>query len=747
MGSFLKRNFKELLPIIFLVLSLLPLFWPALTGQTFIASGMHGSDLMLFNYPLKAWYHELLLAGQLPFWTNLLGNGFPIMAEGQIGIFYPFHLALFYFLPTLLAFNLNIFLHFVMAAIFTYLLARQTLKLGHLGSILASLVYTLSGFLILHIQQLNIDLVIAYLPLNFLLVEKIYQEKRWLWAFLLSLVFGLQILAGNIELFYYCLLFSGLFFLGLVFTSSERQVKRAAILFLFAGVLSLGLTMVQILPTLEFLKHSTRKGGVSFETSASSSWPLETLAIFINPRPFNIYQPDLPLISGKPPLPNIFNVYGYVGLLPLALAFLAILTHFRQKEVFILTIITLFAFIFSLGKVTQVFALFWEVIPGMKFFRYPVKALFLIEFGLALLSGFGLEHLLSFIRRKKPQILTLSFWVGTAIILLSLADLYFNNVSRQPTIEAKSWFETSETVSFLKEEQKKGYFRIRSFSLNDFDEKDATDYKLQKEIQNLVYVDFNLIYEVPSSQALFAAFLEPQSLLDFQSLPAMVEGKLTLPEKMKKALLLQQVKYFLSPFPVEDQDFVLKKSVPFLRPVNHYTFFVSPDGTRRTEKIPAEAIYLYENQKTLPQFFLVPKARFIEEKEKILDYILSPEFNPDEEVVLEEPIDFGSKILSKADGEMVKYEEQEVDLKVEQDGDGFLVLGDTYYPGWKAYLDNQPVKIYQANLAFRAISVPAGKHKVRFIFEPTYFKIGLSISLLSLLVVGSGMIIAIKTNK
>jgi uncharacterized membrane protein YfhO len=63
----------------------------------------------------------------------------------------------------------------------------------------------------------------------------------------------------------------------------------------------------------------------------------------------------------------------------------------------------------------------------------------------------------------------------------------------------------------------------------------------------------------------------------------------------------------------------------------------------------------------------------------------------------------------------------------------FLVLSDTYFPGWKAYVDGKKEKIYRANYNFRAIALGAGTHKIEFIYDPLSFKIGAIITLLTLI--------------
>ena len=64
---------------------------------------------------------------------------------------------------------------------------------------------------------------------------------------------------------------------------------------------------------------------------------------------------------------------------------------------------------------------------------------------------------------------------------------------------------------------------------------------------------------------------------------------------------------------------------------------------------------------------------------------------------------------------------------------GFLVLRDTYYPGWIAFVDGVQTEIQRADYLFRAVYLSEGSHRVVFPFRPLSVKLGAVISLLSLL--------------
>jgi hypothetical protein len=63
-------------------------------------------------------------------------------------------------------------------------------------------------------------------------------------------------------------------------------------------------------------------------------------------------------------------------------------------------------------------------------------------------------------------------------------------------------------------------------------------------------------------------------------------------------------------------------------------------------------------------------------------------------------------------------EPRRIELSVSMKGDGYVVLADTHYPGWHVTVDDVPATIYAANGLFRAVFVPAGAHRIRFLYEP-----------------------------
>ena len=130
-------------------------------------------------------------------------------------------------------------------------------------------------------------MVAAYLPLVFFLVERIVSQRKLKWSLSLAVIFSLQIFAGHLEIFYYVVFGSILFFVLLLFTKrvngskKQKTILTSIVLFALSLLLSAIISLVQLVPTYELVKMSNRQGGYDIEYATSSRWPLKTLSRFL----------------------------------------------------------------------------------------------------------------------------------------------------------------------------------------------------------------------------------------------------------------------------------------------------------------------------------------------------------------------------------------------------------------------------------------------------------------------------------
>ncbi|MBV9126242.1 MAG: YfhO family protein, partial [Planctomycetes bacterium] len=107
-------------------------------------------------------------------------------------------------------------------------------------------------------------------------------------------------------------------------------------------------------------------------------------------------------------------------------------------------------------------------------------------------------------------------------------------------------------------------------------------------------------------------------------------------------------------------------------------------------------------------------------------------FHPYETALVETPVPFTSTAGdTRNEVAVCLYKPDHVAVQARAPGGGFLVLGDSFYPGWKATVDGQPARMYLTDYVLRGVLVPPGDHLVEFRFRPAMFYLGLCLSGLS----------------
>lgn len=145
---------------------------------------------------------------------------------------------------------------------------------------------------------------------------------------------------------------------------------------------------------------------------------------------------------------------------------------------------------------------------------------------------------------------------------------------------------------------------------------------------------------------------------------------------------------------------------------------------------------LYQNTSAYPRAFLTKDIEIITEKNQILQNILEFSKLGERSAIIEQPIQLSPQKLSQdSTVHIVDYQPNQVTIQTSANTDSFLVLNDSYFPGWKAYLDseNQSIEILRTNYAFRGVKIPPGEHLITFIYQPQSFQIGKNISLITLI--------------
>ncbi|MFN8534770.1 MAG: oligosaccharide flippase family protein [Dehalococcoidia bacterium] len=149
-------------------------------------------------------------------------------------------------------------------------------------------------------------------------------------------------------------------------------------------------------------------------------------------------------------------------------------------------------------------------------------------------------------------------------------------------------------------------------------------------------------------------------------------------------------------------------------------------------------INVYRNERALPRAFVPSAALPVASDAEARQTIGAAGFDPRSLVAVE-----GPEQLAREGGRgaamITRYEPNRVEILATAETPAMLVLADTYFPGWRATIDDQDVPIYRANGLFRAIELPPGEHRVVFRYSPFTFQIGAYLSLIGLFAIVLGL--------
>jgi hypothetical protein len=354
-------------------------------------------DTTVFYYPLLLWASQQLQAGQLPLWCPQIFAGYPIFADGELGLASPAVLLALLTLPADAASVVLRLLHVAVAAVGAYALARAW-RLPRAPAALAGITFALGSFMQAHIHHENIVRTAAWLPVGLACLERGLRtcggaRTRWMLGAAGSV--GLAGVGLHPEILLDDLLAITLYGLlrwrhGPIGGLTRRAGSRArAVWQVVAGGVLLGLLLaaVQLVPEAELATRAARTAAFPFsEVAGESLWPSALVQLVF---PYFFRAPGH-LQWG---LWTHWEAYLYVGLAPLLLALVA-LSQPRRRGVAVWAVIGAFGLLTALGQSSPVplFQILWST-PGLGWLRAPGRFSLLPALALAMLAAHGLAHL------------------------------------------------------------------------------------------------------------------------------------------------------------------------------------------------------------------------------------------------------------------------------------------------------------------------------------------------------------------
>ena len=366
------------------------------------------SDYGVMAYPATHYLRESLRAGELPLWNPLSNCGAPFLAQWGTMCLYPGSL-FFVALPMPWALGVFCLLHLWLGGLGARALAERWTG-NRFAAAVAGTAFAINGASLACITWPNYCVALGWMPWIVLLTEQAWREggRKLVLA---ALAGTMQMLTGVPELVVMTWGLLGVMLLAevfsvqcSVFSRSQSVTKMPArsllktehwllntdysplLRFAFVILLIAALSAAQLLPFFDLLAHSQRDASYR-----DARWPMP---------PWGWANLLVPLFRyGQTPqgfwiqVGQEFLSSYYLGLAPLALALVAVWKT-RERRVWLLAGLTLFALVMALGDAGFLYTALKNLLPGSLIARFPVKFVLLAAFTVPLLAAFGVAWLL-----------------------------------------------------------------------------------------------------------------------------------------------------------------------------------------------------------------------------------------------------------------------------------------------------------------------------------------------------------------
>lgn len=767
-----------------------------LVSLKFITIG-HAEDHLRQFYPYRAYDAEKLNSLKIPLWNPYTFGGFPYLASLRCHIFYLPNL-IFLLLPTHLGMNFNYLVQIFLSGIFMYGLGK-TLCLDNYCSLVSALAFMFCGFFIDIVSwgQLTMLGSSCWLPLVFLLVIKAVDKKRMEYAVGAGVIFAVQLFSGHPQMPYYGILtlFMFTFYMTLLIMRKEKSLRsaiRPSVYFLILVSVGISLAAIQLVPMAELASHSHRVLADKYAAFTRWSMELSYITTFVFPRlsavigsntfPFPIalgYIGVLPLILASLSLHQIRRnkyilFFWFVVLFSLILAsgrytpiyyiFYKLVpgfAAFRNPILFIYIYVLSMSLLSGYGmaylksqffqKYENKFKLLVVIILSICFVFLSIA---LLTFILSLLKtgvpnfGQNLYDLLNSLNSgflnslwAKIQSYRITFIYDFTVIafvlgILALALILLKKLGRRAALPntiiiffiffelflyGRNFIQVYNLSPFISKRKYIDYLRkdkefYRVLPILPYPEQDP----MLKAHKIPSINGYGWLETLQTYVNFINAFQEQQVVQD--------AGTSRVTNYSSQAVNLLNTKYILTNKPIEAKHLKLV-----------FTDEIPKAKTWDPFNKDTEGLKIYENKAVLPRAFIVHSAKVVEDMEHVLKALQDPKFDPRTAIILtENPWKSVDNVVSEGETakvSFISYDETEIILKVSLGKKGFLFLSEIYYPGWKAFIDDEERKIYRANYLFRSLCLDEGEHTVRFIYSPSSFKIGVFVTLIAVSII------------
>ncbi|MFA5059567.1 MAG: YfhO family protein [Candidatus Omnitrophota bacterium] len=718
---------------------------------------VNGTDASVLEEPIYQFIKNNFQQGIIPLWNPHQACGYPLIGMIQVGMFFPLHLIL-YLLPELYSWDILMLARFLFGGLFLYWFMR-VLRFPRIPSLGAAIIFMFTGpMTLLQYWIANVEIIA---PLLLLSLEKLIREKTARAIGLVAIATALTFFGGHAEHIFFV---NGLGFLFFIFRTltikPKPNFKTAAGQLSLSYILGFALSAIVLFPFLrnlnsEFWHAHPQNVGLS---SGEVIHRIITLAV--------------PHFFQKENLTYDFTFAGwwggYLGIIPLALV---VLSLFNKQRCGLNYFFAAIAFI-AVAKSYSFPLINWiGYLPIFDICRFAIHTPHVVALCTAIAAGMGLRTILCAGHLFKKNLV----FSATFVAIISGYLLYFRDSghlaqSLHASIFAFCVLIFFGLILFLKDKNilKKQHAILAIVFLLIFELFLYIHREHPKRFQSFAkipYIEF--LKDTPQPQRAYGVFWQfypntatgygvddfgifqdflPNRFVNFfnqlvirnhfrQDLRPPALRTVSLPDD-NPLLDMLNLKYIVAP--------INRGGSPEILLSGSYTkpMYLKATLADTTKAAYSKEVVIYERTKAFPRAFIVHRAIFDNTSDVPFNAIKFISQNLNEAVVLEGASDREMEkqlsqipVRDNSKAEITRYTANEVIIEADLENAGLVVLSDAFHPDWKVFVDNKPSKLYATNYLIRSVFAPAGKHTVRFSFEPPSFYIGCIVSILSFLLV------------
>jgi hypothetical protein len=743
----------------------------------FLREALFGGSVFYLRDIHLQWYGQMesfvraVSTGSWPLWDPYVSFGQPLLANANNQILYPITWLNLLVRPWSY-YTFFFAFHLVFSAAGVLALGKR-LGISPMGSFVAAAIWAASGPFLSLGNLWNHLAGAAWMPWVLLAAETTRATGKASHALLWGATLAAQILAGSPDFFAMTALLSllsglrGLRQRDIGAPSHRRRVPSAGLALAFA----IGLSAAQVLPSLELANRSERWRQAAQTRTYWSVHPAALLQVLV-PVAFD----EVPLqaeyrnalFEGREPY--LFSLY--LGLPVLALALAALSGPRRPLRALFVAIAVAGTFI-ALGRHAAVYDALAGLLPPVRVLRFPAKALVPSALAVSILAGMGfdtwrepagpkslrrfriavfapvlvaiggtgLSGLLALRETEEwvPIAVKLGIVAGLGLVvvllaslrsrgahwarpaaagvgLLALVDLAIAHRDLNPTAPKELFTARPAALDVIRQRDHRRlyvYDYLAAAGLSERHLGRSVPYPGVRSDSPLLWTSalaMRICLLPPTLEAwgVYDSYsrdglgIQPRTLAELNALLVRAEGTPIYTRLLRIGAVSQVLALHADGF--ED---------------------LLPAATLRGPY--AEPMRVFDVPAPQSRTYMVGNTRIADGAEA-LELLMDPSFDPAREVILDQGLPRSVGASFSGESRILHFRPDRIEIESDANDAGYVVLVDSFDPGWTASVDGKERPVVRANVAFRAVAVPPGRHAVEFAYRPRAVAAGTAIS-------------------